>query len=530
MATLPSTETAVELAPDPAEQESLPEFGQTLGQITRHSAVFFAGTLFTMAAGYFVKIYVVRILGAELLGIYALGMTLVSFMQVLGLLGLPGAATRFVAVYKATGNGAQLRAFLLKSSGIVLLLSLTLGSITFFRGNWIAAHLYRSPELARYMGIFAVLMILNALTGFYAQVLAGFKDVAKRTVITNFIGTPLVLVLTVILLAAGMGLQGYLAAQIIGSLSVLIFLLRVAWKLMPPVARNFNVPSPNVDREVVSFSAATFAMNGIDFLTSQGDKILIGLYLAAKPVGIYVLASTLAAFVPLVLQSVNQIFAPVIADLHARHRHDVLRKLFQTLTRWVLAATLPLAAVVILFAPQAMRLFGAEFEAGWPVLVIVALGQIGNCAVGSVGYLLLMSGNQNRLMKVQLAAAIVSVVTNICLIPVLGIVGAAIAAALVNVGSNLWNLLEVHRVLHLSPYNRGYYKLLIPAGLMVGALALLRMGVPLLGRQWMLLLLALLVSYAVFGLSVLAFGMVEDDRTVLVRYFRNGLHRLGVIA
>jgi O-antigen/teichoic acid export membrane protein len=380
------------------------------------------------------------------------------------------------------------------------------------------------------MGLFAVLMSLSALTGFYAQVLAGFKDVARRTVITNFVGTPLVLGLSVVLLSAGMRLRGYLAAQIIGSSVVLIFLLGAVWRLMPRAARNLHASMPRLDGEVFSFSAATFAMNGIDFLTSQGDKILIGLYLTAKPVGVYVLASTLAAFVPLVLQSVNQIFAPVIADLHARHRHEVLQNLFQTLTRWVLAATLPLGAVVILFAPQVMRLFGSEFEAGWPVLVVIALGQIGNCAVGSVGYLLLMSGNQKRLMKVQSWAAIVSVMANLILIPVLGILGAAIAASVVNIGSNLWNLLEVRRALHLSPYNRGYYRLLFPAGLTIGALALLRLGFPFPGKQWMLLLLALSVSYGVFGVSVFAFGMMKDDRAVLFGHFRSGLQRLGVMA
>jgi hypothetical protein len=46
----------------------------------------------------------------------------------------------------------------------------------------------------------------------------------------------------------------------------------------------------------------------------------------------------------------------------------------------------------------------------------------------------------------------------------------------------------------------------------------------------MLLLLALLVSYLVFGVSVLAFGMVQDERTVLSGHFRSGLQRLGVIA
>ena len=47
---------------------------------------------------------------------------------------------------------------------------------------------------------------------------------------------------------------------------------------------------------------------------------------------------------------------------------------------------------MIIFAPALMRIFGPDFEVGWPVLVIGTLGQLVNCAVGSVGYLLLMSG------------------------------------------------------------------------------------------------------------------------------------------
>ena len=153
--------------------------------------------------------------------------------------------------------------------------------------------------------------------------------------------------------------------------------------------------------------------------------------------------------------------------------------------------------------------------------------------MGSVGYLLLMSGNQKRLMKVQLGAALVSVIMNVCLIPWLGIVGAAIAAALVNVSGNLWNLAEVRRVLQLSPYNRDYYKLLIPAGLMTAALALLRLGMPFPERSWMFLLLALSVGYAVFGGSLLVFGLAEDDRAVTMNLFgnvRDGLQRLRGLA
>ena len=83
--------------------------------------------------------------------------------------------------------------------------------------------------------------------------------------------------------------------------------------------------------------------------------------------------------------------------------------LFQTLTKWILGLTLPLGFLMIIFARQWMRIFGPEFEAGWPVLIIGTLGQLVNCGVGSVGYLLLMSGQQRRLIRIQAIMAVVMV-------------------------------------------------------------------------------------------------------------------------
>ncbi len=62
-------DTSSELAPDVLRLE----FSRNLGHISRQSAVFFIGTIFTMAAGYLVKIYVARVLGAELLGVLCTG-------------------------------------------------------------------------------------------------------------------------------------------------------------------------------------------------------------------------------------------------------------------------------------------------------------------------------------------------------------------------------------------------------------------------------------------------------------------------
>ena len=488
-----------------------------MGQISRHSAVFFAGTLFTAVAGYLFKIYLARVLGADALGMYALGMTMVGFFGLFNGLGLPQAAVRFVAAYSATEQWQRLHGFLRRALGLLGIGNVLLAAAMMLVGPWLARSLYHAPALAPYLHLFAVILILGAFTTFLGQVLAGYKDIALRTVITNFIGSPLNIVFGVVLVRLGFGLHGYLLAQVGSAAIVSILLLAAAWWLTPRPARKAPHTAVPMEREVFWFSAAVFAMSFLEFVLAQADKILLGAFLDVRQVGIYAVAATLVAFVPVALQSVNQIFSPTIADLHARGDRVLLGRLFQTLTKWILGLTLPLAFVMIIFSKPLMRLFGAAFEAGWVVLSLGTLGQLVNAGVGSVGYLLLMSGNQARLIRVQVVMAVFMIAATFGLVRPLGIAGVALAAALTNALSNYLFLRQVRAALQLSPYNRTYLRLLGPCAVSLAVTA----GVRLLVRsldlhpEWLWIGIALVVSYASFcGLALLA-GLDNDDKMIV---------------
>ncbi len=502
-----TTETR-ELAP------SSQEFRQQMGHISRQSAVFFLGTMFTAAAGYLFKVYLARVLGAEALGIYALGMTIVGFLGVFSVLGLPQSAVRFVAVYCAAGQLERLRGFLGWSAGLLLVSNLLLGCAVLLAGPWVAMNLYHTPALNTYLVLFALIMLFGALNTLFGQVLAGYKDVARRTVITSFIGSPLTMVISVSAIVLGAGLLGYIFAQVAGAVIVLLLLVSTVWKLTPTEARWFGAGLPRLEPGVISFSAAAFSVAFLEFVIGQTDKVLIGFYLDARHVGIYAVAAALAAFVPIILQSVNQIFSPTIADLHSRGETELLGRIFQTLTKWILGLTLPLASVVIIFARPLMRIFGHDFEVGWPILVIGTVGQLVNCGVGSVGYLLLMSGNQRRLIRVQATMAGVMVLLNLLLIPQWGITGAALGAALTNVVANAWYLRDVRVTLGLFPYNRSYLRLILPLVTTCALLLFLRLEFSAIRPEWTVLAIGLLLAYLTFIGITLACGLKADDQLI----------------
>jgi O-antigen/teichoic acid export membrane protein len=496
------------------EAAATQQFRSQVGHISRQSSVFFAGTIFTAGFSYVFKVYLARVLGAEDLGIYALGMTMVGFVGIFNSLGLAQSAVRFVAAYKASEKFSQLHALIWRGAAILLAANVIFAALLLTLGRVVAVRLYHSSALAHYLPWLALIMLFGVLSTFYGKVLAGYKNLVYRTLIVNFVGSPLTMLAGVVLISAGLGLKGYFIAQIFSAAVVSLLLLTAVRRLTPVESRFTAQTTTNIDRDIWTFSAAMLGISFMEFLMVQVDKIALGFYTGARAVGIYSVAAALVVYVSLVLNSVNQIFSPMIADLHTRGEYTLLGRLFQSLTKWVLGLTIPLAGVMMLFARPLMRIFGHDFEEGWPILIIGTLGQLVNCGVGSVGFLLLMSGNERRLIKIQIAMATIMVVLSMALVPLWGVFGAAIAAAVTNAGMNAWNLIEVKRALGLTPYNRSYLRLLPPTAAAVAVILLLKKNVEIFRHDWLAVAATTIAAYIVFAIVVLAIGLDSDDRLI----------------
>ena len=489
------------------------EFHRRIGQVSRQSGAYFAGTLFTAAAGCFFKIYLARKLGAEALGLYALGMSLVAFLGLFNAVGLPTAAARFVAEYSARREYARLGGFVRGGLALLSIGNLLLGAMFLLVGPWVAVHFYHAPALRSYLWAFALIMLFSVLSTFLGQVMAGYGDVARRTVITNFIGTPANMVLAVALISLGFGLGGYMTAQVACAALVLGLMVFMVWRMTPVEARAAGTLT-GVERKVVTFSAAAFGLAAVDFVLAQTDKIVLGYYLPAKQVGIYAVAMALVGFVPIALQSVNQIFSPMIAELHAVDSQLLLQRLYATLTKWIVILTIPLALTIMVFARPMMGIFGPAFEPGAGVLAIGAVGQLVNCSVGSVGFLLMMSGQQMQMMKIQGVNAVLMIAVSLLLVPRFGVMGAALASAITVATTNLWSLIAVRRTLKMFPYHSGYYKLALPALVTTGILLAISRVPGIQNSHWRMAGLALMCSYGGFLGTLLLFGLDGEDRQI----------------
>jgi O-antigen/teichoic acid export membrane protein len=236
------------------------------------------------------------------------------------------------------------------------------------------------------------------------------------------------------------------------------------------------------------------------------DLFVVTNYVSDGDVGIYAAALRAGQILVLFLTSVSLMFSPFVADLYNRGETERLDRLFKTLTRWTVAATMP-AFLVLAVAPEpVLRVFGADFAGGETALLIVLAGQFINIATGSVGFVLIMVGRTGWDLLVYAASLALNLTLAIILADRYGIEGAAIANAVTFALSKWARLALVRRFVRIQPYDRDYIRLLAPTAAGLAVMAVVHASV---GGGWLLDLvataglgsLAYLVVYLYLGLT-----------------------------
>src|SRR6185312_13365777 len=100
---------------------------------------------------------------------------------------------------------------------------------------------------------------------------------------------------------------------------------------------------------------------------------------------------------------------------------------------------------------------------------------------------------------------------NICLVPRLGIAGAAIATTITTIITNVWELISVRRILKVFPYNAGYLKLAWPSAVSIAGTLLLARAMGGVQAQWKVAGAGLLFAYVIFIGLIFLFGLDQDD-------------------
>jgi O-antigen/teichoic acid export membrane protein len=448
--------------------------------------------------------------------------------------GMDVANIRLVAILVGREEAGRVRGLVRRSGTIALVVSLPFAAAAFALAPWLADTFSTGETAVAPFRWAAATIPFAALAFAYMGATRGLK-IMRYTLFAQWITQPIGwIVITLAFWAVWSTSSGLATAAFGASWAAALAIAYAGWRReevrLPRDVAGEGIPEEH-NAALWRFGALRAPGTLFSQLIFWTDLFVVGVLFGrtgADQVGIYsgVLRAGQSLF--LFLTSVSLTFSPFVADLHHRGERSRLDELYKQVTRWTLAATIPVLLVLAALPGPVLRVFGAEFVAGDDALRILIIGMIVPVMVGTVGFILIMAGRTGWDLVVYVGGVAIDVGLALALAQPdrLGIRGAAIAQAATLTCSALARLFLVRRFLGIWPFDAAYLRLVIPTG--IGALVMLGAHELIPDETWLLDLAGSAIAGTVaYAMAVVAVGLTASERATVQRRVAKLLNRSG---
>lgn len=384
---------------------------------------------FEIVLGIANAILLARQLGITGLGLYSVAIATVTLAGLPIEFGFPALVTRETARAHAVDDWDMVRAVLFFAVGIIVLIAMATGAAVALCWPWFRGH-YAAEQIA----VFVVAMpipLLSALANVCAAGLRGIRRPLLGTAPTTVVRSgALMLSLGIAALIA----PGWLDPQRAAALSAVAAGIGMAFAA---VALAWHAPRPTRSRRI-SIPARAWLLAAFTLGLQQGTRVareqatllIVGTFGSVEAAGLYRIAQRGAIAANFGYTTMVTLIAPYLVQLDATGDRARLQRLITASARAMTAVTLiPFAVFLFFGGPLLAALFGADFAAAQPALVLLTLGFVLICALGPAQTVIVMLNRERVLLGTMALCLAASVVLAIALIGPFGAAGAAAADA-----------------------------------------------------------------------------------------------------
>lgn len=416
-------------------------------EVLKNSIASFVVKIVGIVIGLLVSVLLGRTLGASGLGIINLSNRIIAVVLVIALLGVRQVIIKEIAIahsnrdFNHIGNIMHSVYFLNGSVSIVLSFILILIS------PWLANNIFGEPSLTIPLIVAATVVVPQVFSRIFSSALVGYRKIWQSNLVEQTLSIAITGVLLLFMWVFGQEINVNRVAIMyaLGRLSVTIT-LGIYWK---------NIFKPNKNKiflikRVLKTSLPLFLVASSGIIIANANIIILGIFEDSKVIGIYAVAARIGTLTSFFLLVTNSSVSPKIAALFANNKMKELQIMIQRVTRILFFLGLSTWVLFIITGKPLLGIWGAEFKAGYLILIIIGFGQFLNLSTGAVGLMLIMTGNEKLQSKISMVFLIINILLNVLLIPIWGGIGAALATSVTTGGENITKLVFVKQRLGIT--------------------------------------------------------------------------------
>ncbi len=296
-------------------------------------------------------------------------------------------------------------------------------------------------------------IVIIAVFQAYFEVFYAWIKVHMKTIGGNFIKEVFYRFAATILLV-GVMFDWITQVQFIDSL-VIVYALRcfimmaMAFKTYKP---KILIKKTAFTRRIFDYSLLMIIAGSVGTALIDLDKYMINQYLSIDTISYYGVAVYIATVIAIPARGMSQITFPLAAQYLNQNKTKELEKLYKRSSLNLSIISGFLMVVILCNVQEFYNLLPPEFSVAIPVVYIISSVKFTENLLGSNNAILYNSDLYRVTLWLGLALALVAVVLNLLLIPIYGILGAAISTSIAFIGYAFAKAGYVHYKLHLNPW------------------------------------------------------------------------------
>ena len=482
-------------------------------KIGKESSITFVGLLYGNLNRYLYTALLARWVGPEFLGIYSIANSIMLISEVFAKMGLETGIMRFISRLNPELDKEKINLLIGSSLKMVSVFSLSIMIILIISSGTIVDNYFNGQSLLKsVLIIFAIAIPFNALIQISAFATQGFKRLKYKTIVTQFLN-PTILLLSMVFCYWFMSKEytimiPILTTGVIGFLFMIIVLKKVSG------FKNNQILESKINYELLKFSYPLMFVTILQTLMHWMDILMLGYFTNPLTVGLYHPAARTAGLLQALLLSFLSIYAPLAAQFHSQGDKVKLSNTYQLVNRWLLIFAIPISAVFILFPEKVLLLFGSQYLESSQVLVLLTIATFTQAILGAAGPTLSMSGHTKLVLFNSIGTFILNFGLNIWLIPIYGILGAAIATLTSLTIIGLIRVTQVYFILKINFLNLKLIKPIL-SGLVCYSVLIAIKPLIIEYSTFITLFIAIFTSIFVFGLILFLLKIEDEDKDIL---------------